>query len=252
MRGLARRAVVALVTLGVAGGAMTASAQSVGMMPGEAEAMAAWERVLEQRVDAQGRVDFKGLKESPGDLEKFVQWVGEPKDFSSAAEKKTFHLNAYNALAMHMAIRTGLEPSAKIRYFVLNRVKVDGKSMSLKSFEDDHIRSLGDPRIHAALNCMARSCPRLPKEPFREAKLDAQLDAVASEWVNAPEHVQLQADGKTVRVNEIFDFFPKDFEKGGGPVGFINRFRKEKLPADAKVEFIPYDWALNAQPGRGL
>ena len=35
-------------------------------------------------------------------------------------------------------------------------------------------------------------------------------------------------------------------------IEYCNRYRDEPIPTDYAVEFIPYDWTLNAQPGRAL
>ena len=74
-------------------------------------------------------------------------------------------------------------------------------------YENDVIRPLGDPRIHFALNCMVKACPRLPQEPFRAENLDETLNALAREFVNDPRHVQVVEASHKVRLSEILSFY---------------------------------------------
>ena len=55
----------------------------------------------------------------------------------------------------------------------------------------------------------------------------------------------IQVSGKGVSLSKIFDWHRDDFAAAGGAVAFINRYRKEPLPADARVKFMDYDWSLN-------
>ena len=50
--------------------------------------------------------------------------------------------------------------------------------MSLYTFENEVIRPLGEPRVHFALNCLVRGCPRLPPTPFVAERLDAGMVGV--------------------------------------------------------------------------
>ena len=71
------------------------------------------------------------------------------------------------------------------------------------------IRERGDPRIHFALNCMVRSCPRLPQLPFRAETLDAQLDGAAEEFLNDTRHVKLSPEERTVYLSSILDWYER-------------------------------------------
>jgi len=105
-----------------------------------------------------------------------------------------------------------------------------------------------DPRVHVALNCMARGCPRLPQEPFEADKLDAQLDRQAKEFYNEKRNVDPQPDKQTVRLSQILQFYTEDFtKKAPSLIAYVNKYRDDKIPAGWKVDFIPYDWILNAQ-----
>jgi len=98
--------------------------------------------------------------------------------------------------------------------------------------------------VHFALNCASASCPPLAARPFEAATLNEQLDQLARAFVNGNPQA-IQVSGKGVSLSKIFDWYKDDFAAAGGAVAFINRFRKEPLPADAKVKFMDYDWSLN-------
>ena len=105
-----------------------------------------------------------------------------------------------------------------------------------------------DPRVHFALNCMVKGCPRLPREPFEASRLDAQLDAAARLFFSEARNVELRPEKKVVRFSEILRFYPKDFlARAPTLIAYANQYRVEKIPTDWKVEFIPYDWKLNKQ-----
>jgi hypothetical protein len=102
--------------------------------------------------------------------------------------------------------------------------------------------------VHFALNCMVQGCPRLPREPFEEDQLAAQLDAAAKLFFSEERNVELQPDRKVVRFSEILRFYTKDFlARSPSLIDYANVYRSEKIPTDWKVEFIPYNWKINKQ-----
>lgn len=216
---------------------------------------AAWARVLGARVDPQGRIDFDGMRADRRDLDTFVAWIAQndprtqPALFPSRAEQIAFYLNSYNALAMYNVLHAGVLPVDTAKFFYFRALRVGGRWISLYDYENDVIRPLGDERVHFALNCMVRACPRLPQEPFAAATLDRQLDAAAREFFAKPLHVEFDASARQVRFSQILEFYTDDFLKAAPSlVEYANRYRDVKLPGDATVAFIPYDWTLNAQP----
>jgi hypothetical protein len=207
------------------------------------EAISAYARVLERFVDERGAVDFAGLARDRRDLDRYVAWVSA-KPPASLAD----HINAYNALAMYNVIDAGIPEThagfAKIGFFMLRRVTVGGEAISLRDYENRVIRPFGDPRVHFALNCMARACPQLPRTPFRAEALDAELDRETRRFMAEARNVRVDAARRVVFLSEIFAFYPEDFPP---LLPYVNRYRAERLPEDYRVEFIPYDWTVNRQ-----
>jgi hypothetical protein len=216
-----------------------------------------WETVLRQRVDAQGRVDFAGIAADPGPLPAIVREIGDAGPGPSPAQVLAWRINAYNALAMFGIVQRGIPESlgliGRYGFFVNTPVRVSGRSTNLKAFEDEVIRPMGEERIHFALNCMVRGCPRLPQEPFRSARLEAQLAAAAREFCESAYHVRPDASRRTVYVSQIFEFFQEDFVPGKAPsiLAYVNRWRRQPVPQDWALRIIAYDWTVNRQPGPG-
>ncbi|HET8699488.1 MAG TPA: DUF547 domain-containing protein, partial [Gammaproteobacteria bacterium] len=213
-------------------------------------------------VDERGRIDFDALAADRGGLDELVAWVARvspatsPELFPRRADVLAYHLNAYNALAMRAVLDGGVVDGfagffKRQRFFRLRKVTVGGRSMSLASYENGVIRPLGEPRVHFALNCMARSCPRLPQAPFRADELEAQLETAAREFVNDPRNVRVDAAAREAWLSSIFGFYTEDFAPDGthaSLLDYVNRYRNEPLDRTFAVKFIPYDWSLNRQP----
>jgi len=215
----------------------------------------AWANHLARFVDEKGRMDFRGMAKDPSDLEVFLAWVAKespesaPRSFPTTEAKLAYYINAYNAIAMYDVIKSAFPENldkVKVTFFYKNRFEVGGRYISLYELENKLVRPLGDPRVHVALNCMARGCPRLPREAFEAEKLEAQLEAQAKEFYNEKRNVESQAEKKTVLLSQILQFYTEDFlKKAPSLIAYVNLYREEKIPTDLKVEFIPYDWTLN-------
>lgn len=221
----------------------------------------AWPSVLQDAVDGQGRVDFRRLSANRGALEIAVAAIAEtapnnaPLEFPTRAEQLAFHINAYNTLAMYALVRSGipgrLSPIDRADLFKLTRFVVGGRAMSLAEYEDDLIRPLQDERVHFALNCMAVSCPRLPQVPFRPVALYAALDTAARFFLNEPRNVQVDPSRRVVRLSSILDVHAPEFRRRAPSlIAYVNLYRDRAIPTDYNVEFIPFDWTINAQPSQ--
>ena len=219
----------------------------------------AWTRVLEQFVDAEGRVNFETLAKNRTELDRFVAYVydtapnNQPQLFTSREAVLAFHLNAYNALAMHKVIESGIPDSLagfnKVKFFYFGKLQVGGVPISLYDYENDVLRALGDPRVHFALNCMSVGCPRLPREPFLAATLEQQLEREARRFFADPRHLMVDTARSVLRLSEILRFYPEDFLKAAPSlIAYVNRYREVKVPDGYTVEYIPYDWTINRQP----
>lgn len=224
----------------------------------------AWADVLAKNVDDRGRVNFEAVAKDPAKLKYYVNYVSKngpnstPKAFPNKEAVLAHYLNSYNALSMYNIIVAEIPETLngllrKAKFFYFKKFIIDGKEMSLYSFENDIIRTVGEERVHFALNCMSAGCPRLPRKPFTGAKLNDELQAEALRFFNEDRNVKVDAKEKKVYLSEILKFFTEDFlKKAPNLIAYANQYRdknpKAQLPVDYEVDFIDYDWTVHRQP----
>jgi hypothetical protein len=222
---------------------------------GAGDPQKAWANLLSRSVDENGRIDFVGISKDRADLDTFVAWIATtsptttPNAFPTKEAKLAYYINAYNALAMYNVLAEGMPKNldaVKVKFFYSSKLTLGGQPISLYDLENKIVRPMGDPRVHFALNCMVRGCPRLPREPFRADQLDMELEASAQYFLNENRNVQVDADKSTVRFSQILQFYTEDFlKKAPSLIAYANKYRDSKIPDGYKVDFIPYDWILN-------
>ena len=221
-----------------------------------AQADSAWSRVLKRFVNERGEVDFSALAQDRTDLDRYVRFVADtPLDGFSDRDQRLAHMiNAYNALSMFNVIESGIPAThaglKKVTFFVLRKLSVGGQSLSLYAFENDVIRpftrEIGEPRVHFALNCSARSCPALPTMPFTAAALSSELERETRAFFARSENFRIDEATRTVWLNEILNFYPEDFvpAHGSSLIAFANRYAPRAGLLDYSVRFTPYDWTV--------
>lgn len=246
---------------------------------------APYAKMLKARVDANGMVDYRGLKADVKTLDAFLgsaaaldrgvydKWPGQ--------EKIAFWINVYNAftlkaIAANYPIRpsflTSLAyPKNSIRQIAgvwdKLQVVVMAKKMTLNEIEHNVLRKeFNEPRIHVALVCAAMGCPPLRNEPYASDKLAAQLDDQTKRFLANAGKFSIDRAAGRVGLSSIFKWFGGDFVKTHGTdKGFaghadaeraVLHFVSKYLPeADAKylaagkydVRYLHYDWSLNEQ-----
>lgn len=231
----------------------------------------AWERVLEEHVDARGFVDYRALANDRADLDRYIARLraaspeSSPDLFPTRDHELAYYINAYNAWVFWGVLDRGPDIDSVwglfgtgLSFFSGMDIELGGRETDLKELEDDVIRAdYRDPRIHAALNCASVSCPRLPREAFTGPELDAQLDAAMHEFVTDPKHLEVDRGAKTVRLSKIFEWYAGDFlahvrEKGvrdPSVIDYVNLYRGDagEIPRTYQIEYMEYDKGLNAQ-----
>ncbi len=221
------------------------------------------QKVLDGAVVA-GRVDYAALKASPQALDAYLAEVASTSLAGlTPAETKAFWINAYNALTLDLVADN--YPLGSIRDldggkpWSTRRFRVAGKDLTLDDIEHEILRPLGDPRIHAAVNCASIGCPPLAERVFTAVGLDAELDAASRRWAATA----TLKDG-VLTLNRIFDWYGEDFVpaygkarldipgvdgKAEAAANFIAAYAPEKAEALRKggyrVVYAEYDWGLN-------
>ena len=215
----------------------------------------AYARLLETYVSPAGvRYDdwFKNKSDLRA-LEDFLMRAAEV-DLSghSKTEQTAFYINLYNA-AMLQAVfdHYPLESVKDIGFLPFSIFKKDfirqgDRKLSLDDVEKGILlKDFFDPRIHFAVNCASESCPPLRAEPFVGRKLDAQLTEQTRAFARSDRAARVFHNKKKTIYSELFKWYRDDFP-GGDPAEYLNPYRETPLPLDYEVEWIDYDWSLNA------
>jgi len=238
--------------------ALTAPALAIS----EADYQADWSTVLAEYVNEQGQIDFVSLAKQSEPLQAYVTFIGKVSPASHSAlfplpeDVLAYHLNAYNALAMWGVIERKIPEDfdsffKRLRFFKLRTVVVGNVRTSLYDYENDVIRKLNEPRVHFALNCMVKDCPRLPQRPFKAEMLTQQLTELTQSFFNTPKHLRINDAEQAVYVSEILDFYTEDFVASGDAddlLPYIQQHYVTPIPKHYRVKFMDYDWAINQQP----
>ncbi len=241
--------------------------------------------VLKTRVNDEGLVDYKGLKDDRAQLDAYATAIAnvDPGEFEKRtdAQKIAFWINAYNGLTLIAIIdHYPIEPSwlKSFRYpessirqipgvWTDLEFTVMGRNMTLDGIEHDTLRAhFNEPRIHVALVCAALGCPVLRNEPYTGARLDAQLDDQSKRFVNNPEKLRIDRKDGVVYLSSIFKWFGDDFIKTYGTTekfadfadaerAVLNFTTQHVSHSDAdylrkgdySIEYLSYDWTLNDQ-----
>lgn len=208
---------------------------------------AAFDKLLETYVDAEGNVDYRGLKGREVELDTYLAQLAavDPAPLSRD-EQLAYYINAYNAATLSLIVDN--YPVASItdldggEPWDVERVELAGETYSLNQLENDVIRPhFEEPRIHFAVNCAAASCPPLRSGAFTGDRLEAQLEEQTRAFLTDPAYTSV--DGGTAEVSKIFDWYGADFDD---VAAFIGDYRDDVNP-NTEITFGEYDWSLNEQ-----
>jgi hypothetical protein len=129
--------------------------------------------------------------------------------------------------------------------------------------DEPFYRSVGvgtpDPRIHFALVCCAKGCPKLQQEPYEASRVDSQMDDAIRRFARDHTRIRLDQDTRVMHVSRLLDWYGKDLTDprmspyAGSVVKFLSRYVEDgglarSLAEDSwRTTYIEYDWKLNLQ-----
>ncbi len=228
----------------------------------------AWSALLREYVH-DGVVDYAGLKARgepalTGYL-RSLEAVG-PEEYArfTREQRLAFWVNVYNAYTVRLILdhyplrsirRIGWLPlAAFFRRFIPLRALGGTKPLSLNQVEHEQLRGqLKDARIHFAIVCASRSCPKLRSEAYRASEVDAQLDDAARGFVRDSFRNRVDPVRGTAEVSRIFKWFRGDFERDGRTLGeYIAQYAEPEAAEVLREKgrrpgFLAYDWSLNGR-----
>ena len=233
---------------------------------------AAWTAVLAKHVEGD-LFDYAALKQDRAGLDAYLaqlQAVTPAQERSWTKEQRfAFWINVYNAFTIHKVVESypldsikdlntgllGINSVFDKDFIPLAAHDPEGENepLSLNDVEHGILRArFADARVHAAINCASASCPPLRDEAFVADRLEEQLDAQMTAFVNDPKRNVFDVEKGRLRLSKIFDWFEKDFERDAGSVReYVARYAPEERRAfvrSAKITHLDYDWSLNEVP----
>ncbi|HEY7471785.1 MAG TPA: DUF547 domain-containing protein [Gemmatimonadota bacterium] len=203
------------------------------------------------------------LTENPPEWRRYLKWLDDARPESMTIdERRAFWINAYNARVIAGVLERYPVDSVRDVGFFGGRFRgffgrrehpVAGEVRTLDEIEKEILfeAPLADPRIHFALNCAARSCPKLRAEPYEASRLDTQLDFQTRTFLNGPDGTRLDPTARVLYVSRVLDWYRGDFEAAAGSVReyLIRHLTGEKAAAARDpgwtIEYLDYDWSLN-------
>ncbi len=204
-----------------------------------------------------GKVNYAGFKKEEAKLDRYLEILEDVDPVGlSRDEQFAFYVNAYNAWTIKL-ILSGYPDVSSIKDlgsllkspWKKKIVRINGEVISLDHVEHEILRPrYGDPRVHFAINCAAKSCPPLRPEPFSGAILDQQLGDSTRSFINDPKSYRLEDN--ELYVSRIFKWFSEDFNDDihGFFLKYANGDLAEELKAKTGrivVKYLHYDWSLN-------
>jgi len=220
-------------------------------------------RILNQYVDDKGLIDYNGIAKDKN----FYAYMDALKDADADAlttdGQLAFWINAYNAVTIEKVIRW--KPKKSVRetivpdawvstsFYTTRENVVAGKKLSQDDIENEILRKqFHDPRIHFAIICASMGCPPIPKFAYTGEMVQAQLESETRKYLNSPRGTRIDSAKNTLYISKVFDWFKDDFIKAKGSVAdFIKPYLNEDtitfLNQGPTIDYINYNWALNAQ-----
>jgi hypothetical protein len=209
-----------------------------------------WDQLLQQHVTSKGEVDYNGMKADKAKLKSYIDVL--KKNTPEAAWKKeeimAYWINAYNAFTIWLILeRNENETIMNIeggKAWDLKFIQLGGSTYSLNNIENDILRKdFKEPRIHFAVNCAAKSCPKLNNKAFTAANLNQEMNRLAKEFVNNSSKNQLSPNA--AKVSKIFEWYKGDFTMNGSLIDYLNKYALTNISSNAPVTYMEYDWNLN-------
>jgi hypothetical protein len=232
-------------------------------------------RPLDQILDLHvrdGLVYYRALQSSRGSLDRYVTSLNVPAATYESwprEAKMAFWVNAYNALVLQTVINrypirgtSSAYPAASIRQIsgaFDQKHRVAGRTVSLDEIEKKILPEFNEPRLLLALGRGAVGSGRLHSEAYSAARLQAQLDALQTEFVNEQHMLKVDRDAGVMSTTPILSWNQEPFVAAyakSAPGKYESRSPIERaliafvlphlLPM---VTFHNFDWRLNDLTG---
>jgi len=226
---------------------------------------AQFDALLRKYVDAKGMVcysEWRVCQHDVAQLRAYLENLSQVDASLSVTREVTmaYYINAYNAMTiwgiLHEYPVNSIQriDGKRTSFAIFDDLKLwDGSQfVSLNEIENDVLRPLGDPRIHFALVCAARGCPRLLNAAFQPETLHWQLDENAREFFSRRDRFHLSCLSGKVHMSPILKWYRDDFGETDQQVistvfAYLPERDQRRLSEQQSwsLKYLGYDWSLN-------
>jgi len=201
---------------------------------------------------ANGRVAYASIKKDRSALDdvlKIAEGISVSK--SDVKNYQAFWINAYNLSVIKGIVDEYPTKSPLDHKGFFDGIKhnLAGKKITLNDIEHKLLRAqFKDARFHFVLVCGAIGCPPLINKAYLPNTLEAQLEKQTVLALNGDYFIKVNAKKKRISGSKILQWYKEDFTMNGTTeIDFINKYRKEKVPAKSKLSYFEYNWNVNKQ-----
>ena len=215
-----------------------------------------WTDLLTTHVGSDGWVSYQGFIADSVKLNQYLKILSKcaPNANWTEGERLAFWINAYNAFTIKLIVDhypvSSIKDIKKGIPFInsvwdIDFFKIGGREMDLNEIEHSILRKeFDEPRIHFAIVCASKSCPKLRNEAYTAKSLDQQLEEQTVDFINSDRNL---LGGEKIKLSLIFNWFKKDFTKHRTLKEFLKLYAKGGVNEKAKIKYLEYDWSLNGK-----
>ncbi len=226
-----------------------------------------YDTLLKKYVDRSGDVNYGAWQGSATDLQALDDFLGH---LSQADRRKpathsaqlAFWINAYNAVTLKGILSeypttSIIRHAAKLTGYNIWHdllLLVGGSEYSLDHMEHQILRKMNEPRIHFAIVCASRSCPKLRDEAYLPGKLSEQLEDNTKTFFSDSRNFQYDPANRRMELSKILKWFGSDFGSGESQLlssiaGYLPTPAAQNFARSGRVRvfYLDYDWELNDQ-----
>ena len=226
-----------------------------------------YDALLQKYVDRRGEVNYTAWTASPGDLRALDNYLNhlssvDPSTRSSRNAQLAYWINAYNAVTLKGILRE--YPTDSIRnhtaklygYNIWHDLLLysGGNAYSLDTIEHKILRPAKEARIHFAIVCASRSCPKLLNRAYTPADLEAQLVQNTRDFFASERNFRFDRSANRIQLSSIMQWFAEDFGASKkeqlrkiAPYLPTDAAQRAASTGSASVSYLGYDWGLNDQ-----
>ncbi|MFT7641658.1 MAG: hypothetical protein ACI9G1_003409 [Pirellulaceae bacterium] len=224
-----------------------------------------WNQLLQLYVNGDGNVNYRQWKSNAAHVMALDQYLSSlsqasPNKQSERASQLAYWINAYNAVTIRGIIE--VYPTKSIRdhtarlygYNIWHDLLlvVGDKGVSLDEMEHKILRPMKEPRIHFAIVCASKSCPKLSNQAYLPKTIDKQLNDNAVDFFSSPRNFKYSPG--QFQLSSILKWFAEDFGSSQraqlqyfGPFLADAQARSAATAGRGSISYLGYDWDLNDQ-----